>query len=79
MQSAKNIKLNGKCISYNNCDDVWLFYLDSLSMKGDDFYEEKVTNCRIVATSVENKEGAPRKELNKRGKKAAGSNKKGGN
>lgn len=69
VQTSNKIKLNGKCVSYNNVDDVWLFYLSSLSIKGDDIYEDQVPHCRIVATNTENKEGATRREPTKRAKK----------
>lgn len=29
------LTLKGKCRSYNNCDNVWLFRMESCSIKGD--------------------------------------------
>lgn len=51
INSNNKCKLQGKCISYNNCDDVWLFLLDNCSIKGDDI-DESASNCRIVATDT---------------------------
>jgi hypothetical protein len=57
VQANNKVKLSGKCISYNNCDDVWHFYLDSLSIKGEDVISVTATDCSIVATDSQNREG----------------------
>ena len=51
INTNNKVKMQGKCISYNNCDDVWLFQLNDCSIKGDEI-DESATNCRIVATDT---------------------------
>ncbi|CDW89626.1 UNKNOWN [Stylonychia lemnae] len=65
LESHQKVELTGKCISYNNCDDVWLFLLDNCQIKQDGQINESSNHCRIVATDTQNREGQRREPVSR--------------
>lgn len=69
------IKLNGKCRSYNNCDDVWVFRLEQCGLKGDNIEMSTNEPLKIIAIDAGlQREGEPRRAHPK--KKAKGGQKR---
>ncbi len=65
------MKLFGECKSYNNCDDVWRFFLKKCEIKGENF-DAKSSACRIIAMEAANRESEVRKEPAKKAKTGGG-------